>query len=113
MELKRSVADLKKRVRELEQANKRLVASQAKAQGKEPEESGTRRMWITAEGIKSLRNKLGLTQAEFGELAGVSSQAVYQWESKEGKLNVRAATLQAIADIKGLGKREAWKRLEG
>lgn len=38
------------------------------------------RMATTSERIKLARTTLGLTQEEFGKLAGVSKQAVSQWE---------------------------------
>ena len=35
---------------------------------------------FTAERIKALRNRLGLTQAEFGDRLGISQKAVSSWE---------------------------------
>jgi len=37
-----------------------------------------------AENIKELREAHGLTQEEFGEIAGVSAKAVSKWESGSG-----------------------------
>ena len=42
-------------------------------------------------------------------LLGVSAQTVYNWEAK--KATPRAAQLEAIAALRGIGKREAQSRL--
>ena len=62
--------------------------------------------------IRSLRRKLGLSQKEFGKLAGVSTGAVTQWERKSGALKLRGATKTALLAIRGIGKAEARKRLD-
>jgi len=46
---------------------------------------------------------LGLSQVEFGKLAGVTTGAVYLWETKEGPLNLRDKTKAALLSIKGMG----------
>ena len=53
---------------------------------------------ITAKGMRSLRRKLRLTQAEFARLAGVSTPTVWQWEKKTGALKVRGETNIFVAD---------------
>ena len=37
--------------------------------------------------MKTLRKRLGLTQAQFGKLAGVSVPTVVNWEGHKGKVN--------------------------
>ena len=65
---------------------------------------------FSVKGLKSLRARLELSAADFGRLAGASGQSVYNWEA--GK-TVPAATQRAtLASLRGLGKREAAKRLE-
>ena len=64
--------------------------------------------------LKSLRDKLGLTQAGLAELAGVSTQSVVNWESTEGKISFRQQkTADRMQEIRGMGKKEAWAELEG
>jgi len=75
------------------------------------EKDNTTRFWITAKGIRSMRKKMKLTQGEFAQLLGVTTQAVYQWEHKEGKLSVRSKVKKAVQDVRGLGAREARVRL--
>lgn len=49
-----------------------------------------------AENIKSLRSKFGLTQAQLGDIAGVSDKAVWTWEN--GTAEPRMGAIQKIAD---------------
>lgn len=69
------------------------------------------RFWMTGQGVKALRKRLGVTQQVFGSLIGVSSQAVVLWEGKSGKINFRKATAGRLQGLKGLGKREVAKML--
>ncbi len=65
------------------------------------------RFWITAKGVKALRKRLGLTQAQFGKLAGVSGQTIVNWEGSKGKIDIRKkATMARLQEIKGKGKKE-------
>ena len=60
--------------------------------------------------VKSHRQRLGLSAQDYGRLVGVSALTVYNWES--GKSKPRKEALAAVAAVRGLGKREALKRLE-
>ena len=109
IDLKKSVVDLKKRLAVLEKENKRLLAGVKREKPvSAPEQSEeVKKARITSTTIRSLRSRLGLTQAEFGKLAGVTTGAVYLWENKEGPLNLREKTKAAILSMKGMGAREA------
>ncbi len=112
--LKKTAADFKKRVAALESEVKRLTAffntiqTERKSHAVETTENKAR---FSAKGIRALRNKLGLSQDGFAKLLGVSSQAVYIMEHKEGRLSLRSATLASLLAIRGIGKREAQARL--
>ena len=111
--LKKTVADLKARLALLEREVKRLnviVVNLASTQPA-PVEAPEGRAWISGKGVKALRRKTGLTQAEFGKLTGVSAGAVRLWESRAGMLKLRDATKSSLMAIRGIGKAEAWKRL--
>jgi len=112
--LRKTVADLKKRLVLLEKENKRLVATVKKYQVAQPEkteqEEGMKARF-TSRGIRSLRKKLRLSQADFGKLLGSTPHAVYLWEKKIGALNLRDKTKAAILSIRGLGAREAKEKL--
>ena len=60
--------------------------------------------------LKSHRQELGLSAADYAKLVGVSALSIYNWE--QGKANPRQQQVAALSAIRGLGKREAWKRLE-
>lgn len=107
------VADLKRRLQALEQQVKRLgkattrVAAPQTAAEAEPEAQ----LRFSAKGLAAQRKRLGLSAASVARLLGVSTLSVYKWES--GKTRPRAKQLEAIATLRGMGKREAARRLEG
>jgi DNA-binding transcriptional regulator YiaG len=108
------VADLKRRMALLEKANKELLARLAKIEAAQPAPPATEpagRGWISGKGIKSLRKRLGLSQADFARLVGVSEQAVYIWERKTGMVKFRDSTKAAVFAVRGIGAREAKDRL--
>ncbi len=112
--LKRAVASLKRQLAQLRRDVRRLLAVETKraklAPAVAPEQA--EKLRFSTKGIRSLRRKLKLSQAAFAKLVGVSSLAVYQWERKGGRLQLRQETRNKLAGIRGLGRREALKRLE-
>ena len=113
IDLKKTVVDLKKRLAALEKENKRMLAGAKKEKPISDLDAseGTKKARITSTTIRSLRNKLGLSQSDFGKLAGVTTGAVYLWENKEGPLSLREKTKAALLSIKGMGAREAKGKL--
>lgn len=114
---KRALAAYRKQLTELRrrlQALERQVKSglkQAKAPEVEEEsEEGRPNLRFRPAGLKAHRERLGLSAQQAGRLMGVSALSVYKWES--GKTRPRAKQLEAIAELRGLGKREAAARLE-
>jgi DNA-binding transcriptional regulator YiaG len=107
------IAALRRRIEELERQLKRV----GKAAGRAPAaaaaqdegESGTPRRFSPVR-LAAQRRKLGLSAADFATLLGVSGQSVYKWE--HGGARPRASQLEAIAALRGIGKREAAARLE-
>ena len=99
-ELKRRVASLQ---RDLKAASK---PSKARTDAGGGSTGSTR---FSAKGLKSLRAKLSLSAADFGQLVGASAQSIYKWET--GKTIPRTSQLAALAAVRGIGKREAGKRL--
>ena len=70
------------------------------------------RFWITGKGVKTLRKRLGLTQALFAKLADVSMPTVVKWEGSKGKVEIRRkATVAQLQAIRGMGKRQAAEML--
>jgi DNA-binding transcriptional regulator YiaG len=113
--LRKSVADLRKRVLLLEKENRRLASAMKKyqvAQPQVPESEEGKKARFTSRGIHSLRKKLRLSQVDFGKLLGTTPGAVYLWEQKEGALNLRDKTKAAILSIRELGAKEAKEKLK-
>lgn len=111
--LKKNVADLKKRVAFLEKENKRLMAT-ARKQKAEPAQiqtEETTKARLTSKGIRSLRNRLGLSRPQFAKLLGTTANSVYMWEKKGGALRLRGSTKASLLSIRGLGVREVKRRL--
>ncbi len=104
-ELRRKVAGLEKEVRALRKAVAGLRPSAPAA------EAVAGKARLTAKGMRSLRRKLRLSGQEFAQLVGVTGQAVYAWEKGDGPLKVRTRTRAAIVAIRGIGAREAKRRL--
>jgi len=89
--LKKFVADLRGRVTALEKENKRLVAATKKVEAAIPPKPAaeTSKARITSTTIRSLRNRLGLSQVGFAKLVGVTPYSVHLWENKDGPLSLR------------------------
>jgi len=109
---KAEILDLKRRLAYLEKVTQQAKSGIANAskggiQGSKPEKAQGLR--FRADGLVSLRKRLGLTGADMAKLLGVSIQSVYHWES--GKTKPRAAQLVLIAQIRKLGKKGAAERL--
>jgi DNA-binding XRE family transcriptional regulator len=65
---------------------------------------------FSAKGLRIHRERLGLSADDFGKLLGVSGQSVYNWEQE--KARPRAELLVKVAELRGIGKRDAKARLE-
>ncbi len=101
-QLKRQVVGLLKQVAYLEQQERKRAAKGtpvAIAEGRR-----------SAHGLKTHRERVGLSAADYSQLVGVTAQTVYSWE--QGKSKPRDEQLAALLAVKDLGQREAWNRLE-
>jgi DNA-binding transcriptional regulator YiaG len=105
-----TIAALRRRVDELERQLKRVGkgSARAAAANEDEDDSGTPRRFSPTR-LAAQRRKLGLSAADFATLLGVSGQSVYKWE--HGEARPRARQLEAIAALRGIGKREAAVRL--
>ena len=100
--LRKQIAGLQGEVAVLRRAAPKAEKALAAAQ----EPAG--RFWITGRGVKALRKRLGLTQALFGKLAGVSVPTVVNWEGTDGKVEIRRkATVARLQAIRGMGRKQA------
>jgi DNA-binding transcriptional regulator YiaG len=108
---RREIAALKRRNADLERLLKRTVKDSPRTARKlEDASTGDRQLRFSPVRLASQRRKLGLSAANFARLIGVSGLSVYKWEN--GQARPRRAQLEAIASVRGIGKREAQDRLE-
>ena len=100
------IAKLKKLVG---QQSKEIVALRKKEQPQAVEESD-QNIRFSARSVKAQRQRTALSAANYAKLVGVSEITIYNWES--GKTKPQKAQLDALAAVRGIGKREALKKLE-
>jgi len=108
---RRDIASLKKQVRELE---KRIgfLEDRERKRLEEPETDTEtlENIRFSARSVAAQRKRLGLSAADYAKLVGVSPLTIYNWEN--GKSRPRQEQLAALVAVRGIGKREALKRLE-
>lgn len=97
--LRRTVRALQKTVKVAAPATRSAVETTANAEGV--------RIRATGPMVRRLRQKLGLTQAEFAKLAEVSALTVWKWERAPGRIMLRSRTSQRLLAVRGMGKRQA------
>ena len=106
------IAGLRKQVNALQKEVAVLKRAMPKAEKVlEAKTAPEGRFWITGKGVRQLRKRLGLTQAVFSKLVGVTPNAVVLWERKDGKIGLRKATAGRLQEIRGKGKREVAEML--
>ena len=107
-----ALADLKRRVAALEKETRHLAALLTKIPQPEPVAAPVnRKNWISGKGVRSLRQKLGLSQEAFAKLVGVTPNCICLWECKPGMLRMRETTKAAVFAVRQLGAREAKQKL--
>lgn len=109
---RKDIAALKRQVAALERQVKVLArrSSTAAAAGAASRATGQPKLRFVAKGLKSQRERLGLSAGEFGRLVGVSAQSIYNWEG--GATRPRDEQVARLARLRSIGKREAGQRLE-
>jgi ribosome-binding protein aMBF1 (putative translation factor) len=109
---RREIAQLKRRL-DRQQRELRALESRVERLFGRPEHppenhllAGVR---FSARSVRAQRKRLGLSAAEYGRLIGVSAQTVYHWE--QGKARPQKAQFRSLIGLRGIGRREARKRL--
>jgi DNA-binding transcriptional regulator YiaG len=95
--LKKRISDLQREVTALEKQPLKQSASVSPLTAKK----GTR---FSAKGLRSHRNRLGLSAAAYGKLVGVTGQTVYKWEN--GAVRPRTQQVEALSAVRSMGKKE-------
>ncbi len=108
---RREIAELKRRNTALERTvsylqSRETTRMKASPLNAEPPK-GTR---FSSRSLKAQRRRSGLSQKDYASLAGVSTQTIYNWES--GGTKPDRKHLATLVSLRGIGKREATKRME-
>src|SRR5450755_4150570 len=107
---RRDIAALKRQVAQLQ---RQVTLLSHKVLGAPPavlSDPTAKRVRFVAKGLRSQRNRLGLSQTDLGTLLGVSAQSIYNWESESA--HPRDEQLAKLAALRRIGKREAAERLK-
>ena len=108
---RREIASLK---RQLQKQEKKIafLENQERKRIEEPQanEEAVENVRFSARSVAAQRKRLDLSAADYAKLVGVSALTIYNWES--GKTRPRQEQLAALVAIRGIGKREAQRRLE-
>ena len=113
--LRRTISELERRVAQLT-GGASALKTQAVSTTRSSKESGNagdsdgKTIRFSGTRLKKHRKKLGLTAANYAQLLGVSSLSIHNWET--GKSRPRPSYMPALAELRGIGRREALKRLE-
>lgn len=110
---RRDIAALKRQVVELQRQVillLRRASTGAPSTLNAKDADGSSKLRFVAKGLRSHRERLGLSASDFGKLVGASGQSVYAWET--GKTVPRREQVAKIAVVRAMGKREAMQRLE-
>lgn len=100
------VAELKRLLRQQEHEIRLLKKAGSVQSVEEDPLAGVR---FSSRSVRSQRQRLGLSAADYAKLVGVSPLAVRHWES--GRSRPRKAQLAALVSVRGISKDEALRRL--
>ena len=122
-EQQKTIRDLEKRIESLEKNGKgggttgrggrRKKGSKKKSSKKKTsaKKKDGRSLRFSPKGLKTHREKLGLSASDYAKLVGVSPLSIYNWEG--GKTRPRDSAIEQLSAVRGMGKREAQRALEG
>ncbi len=107
---RKTIAMLKKRVSDLQREVTALEKQALKQPSSIAPSTVKKNPRFSAKGLRSHRNRLGLSASAYGKLIGVTGQTVYKWENEA--VRPRAQQVEALAAIRGTGKKEVLALLE-
>lgn len=109
-EQRRAIAELRRQVADLQRSQGFLKKQEKKRLEKAPKAEAAEGVRFSPKWVAADRKRLGLSAKDYAALVGVSMLTIYNWE--KGKSKPQAKALAAWAEVRGIGKREAMKRLE-
>ncbi len=109
-EQRRTIAALRRQVTELARNQGFLLQREQRRLAEAPTVSAVKKIRFSSKSVKTDRNRLRMSGADYGLLVGVTAQTIYNWENGTTKPGV--TVLARWATVRGIGKREASRRLE-
>ena len=106
---RRHIAALKRQVATLERQVAGFVRQALERPSAAKSSPTPAKVRFVPKGLRAQRGRLGLSAADYGKLAGVSAQSIYNWEQEHTK--PRAEQIAALAALRSIGRREACARL--
>ncbi|HTN76331.1 MAG TPA: helix-turn-helix domain-containing protein [Pirellulaceae bacterium] len=107
---RREIAQLKRQLQEQARKINRLEQSTPRGSAAPTESNDTAtQLRFSPKSVKKQRDRLGFSAENYARLIGVSGLTIYNWE--QGKSRPQRAQLQALAAVRGIGKREALQKL--
>jgi len=101
---RRDIALLKRQVVLLERQVKSLLRrAPSTSSAPQPSAPGVKVRFV-AKGLRSQRDRLGLSAEGLGKVLGVSGQSIYNWEN--GKARPRQDQLVKLSQLRKVGKRQ-------
>jgi DNA-binding transcriptional regulator YiaG len=106
---RREIAALKRKIANLERQLKQSVRSGVRTSAKPDADGSAQPTRFVAKGLRSMRARLGLSAPQLAQLLGVSTQSIYNWETK--KAVPRKGQMNAIVALRSAGRRDVHQRL--
>jgi DNA-binding transcriptional regulator YiaG len=109
--LRRAASFMEKRLASLERIVKNLE-SEAVSRRRSiftPDSAEVKSARFGPGNVRRLRAKLGVSQQDFGLLAGVATGTVFLWE--KGRTSPRGKARASLVELRKIGRREAKRRL--
>lgn len=107
---RRHIAALRREVSRLRQQISLLVGRVLKGAPAASPTATAAAVRFVPNGLRAHRQRLGLSASDYGRLAGVSPQTIYNWE--QGTTKPSEGRRAMLATLRKSGKREALARLE-
>jgi len=107
---RRHIVALKREVSQLSQQFSALSRRLPQAPVAVAESSNGKPTRFVAKGLRSHRERLGLSTEQLAKLVGVSAQSIYNWE--HGTTRPREQQIGVLARLRTLGKRQVQAHIE-
>ena len=101
---RRDIALLKRQFILLERQVKSLMRRSPNTSSASQTNAPDLKVRFVAKGLRSQRDRLGLSAENLGKVLGVSAQSVYNWES--GKARPRQDQIARLSHLRKVGKRQ-------